>query len=164
MKAQSDYPVTLLFFFLILFVSLIGLGYYFLYQPERIASDKCLFLKVMGCNMANLTPEGVQLQLVNMYGMDIKAVTIKIESKDKSNISCKDTVQIGDLANTMPTGVLQLCKPSQPYQEQQYIAANIYVSYQDPLLNFNEKTAQGELRLKLQQKPSLLSRIWDKIL
>lgn len=159
MKAQSDYSFTTLLFFALFFISLIALGYYFLYDTDRFGNDKCMFNKAFTCKEAAFTPDGVRLELINMYGMDVKQVRLYLETFNQSTIQCREDRELGDLGNSNPSGIMMLCKPEQPYTTGK-IQAKMIVTFQDPLLNFNARTTQGELKLKIQTGEETW---WDKV-
>ncbi|HLD05593.1 MAG TPA: hypothetical protein VJG90_07770 [Candidatus Nanoarchaeia archaeon] len=158
-KAQGDYSFTTLLFFAVFFLSLIGLGYYFLSDTDRFGNDKCQFNKALTCKEAIFTPEGVRLQLINMYGMDIKQVRLHLETLNQSTIQCQEDKTLGDLGNSNPTDLMILCKPEQPYTAGK-IQAKMTATFQDPLLSFNDHSTQGELKLKIQTGQKTW---WDKV-
>ncbi|MEK6964355.1 MAG: hypothetical protein AABX70_08070 [Nanoarchaeota archaeon] len=159
-RGQGDSSFTTILFFGVFFISLIGLGYYFFYDTGRFGNDKCVFTKVFSCREATLAPDGVHLELINMYGMDIKALSITIETLNKSSISCTETQLVGDLGNSVPTGKKIFCKPSTPYEVGALIDAKLKGNFQDPLLSFNDRTVHGELKLRLRSNESTW---WDKV-
>ena len=159
MKAQSDYSFTTLLFFALFFLSIIVVGYFFFYDTDRFGNDVCQFTKAFTCKEVSFTPEGVHLQLINMYGMDIKLVRLHVESLNQSTIECKEDKILGDLGNTIATDMMLLCKRPEPYTEGK-IKAKMIITFQDPLLNYNDRTAQGELKLKIQTGEKTW---WDKL-
>ena len=159
-KAQGDYSFTLLLFFGLFFLSLIALGYFYLYDVDIFSADKCNFSKGFGCKQA-LAPQGFELEIINLYGMDIKEVRLQVETTNQSKISCHESKAVGDLGNTVSSPKQLLCKPlNGTYTEGDKLRGNLLVTFQDPLIGYNERTFKGELlaRVKINQ-----STLWDKV-